>query len=96
MNENFQMQLHVFTDASNVARGAVGYVRMICRHHSLSLNHGQITYHRLWTNYNTSTGARSCSICSKTFEIDKARVRLAKCSVLLLDRLYYCTTKSMS
>ena len=25
------MQLHVFADASNVARGAVGYVRMICR-----------------------------------------------------------------
>ena len=31
MNGNFQMQLHVFADASNVARGAVCYVRMICR-----------------------------------------------------------------
>ena len=31
MNGNFQMQVHVFADASNVARGAVGYVRMICR-----------------------------------------------------------------
>ena len=31
MNGNFQMQLHVFADASNVARGEVSYVRMICR-----------------------------------------------------------------
>ena len=31
MNGNFQMQLHVFADASNVSRGSVCYVRMICR-----------------------------------------------------------------
>ena len=97
MNGNFQMQLHVFADASNVAKGAVCYVRMVCRDtivcrlimaKSHIAGSGQTTIPR-------STGARSCSRCSKTFEIDKARVRLAKCSVLL-DRLYYRTTKPTS